>query len=60
MAKKCKKIGQCGETFLAFRMFLKFSMEFDWPGKIQKSGKLRSTPLIFSPALGKAFNSAEE
>jgi hypothetical protein len=39
--------GQCGETFLAFRKFPKFSSEFDWSGKMQKSGKFRSGPLIF-------------
>ena len=34
-------------TFLAFRKFPKFSSEFDRSGKILKSGKFRSAPLIF-------------
>jgi hypothetical protein len=38
-------MGQCGETFLAFRKFPKFSR--GWSGKMQKSGKFRSAPLIF-------------
>ena len=42
-----KKIGQCGKTFLAFRKFPKFSREFAWLGKMQKSGKFSSDTLFF-------------
>ena len=40
------KIRQCCETFLASRKFPKFSSEFDWSGKMQKSGKFLLSPLL--------------
>jgi hypothetical protein len=44
--QKCRKIRQCCETFLASRKFPKFSSEFDWSGKMKKSGKFLLSPLL--------------